>query len=439
VSPATRTWAVTLAGLALVPATLHAQSGQSSARTVAMGRSMTASARGYEAIVWNPALLGMPGRAGFSFNIVQAGLSGHSTALGPSDLWHYYHTDTLSVADKNDILTKVRSASDSTLGVGLGGDVMALGLTYKNFGVAVLGAADGNLAVSDDAVELALFGNTARRAPGQRYLGTGSDGAGVAVASVAFSWGQGIQLPVGHLAVGATVKYNRGILAGRAADLGSYVQNAPSFEARVGGHALVYDPDSSLNNGSGFGVDLGAAYEFVSGIRIAASIENLVSTMSWNESNLVYYRQEYLLRQDANSLTYSDSTISNIEKAPYNAADPAQKALRDSLLTGHPLGTMLRLGAQLSAGPVLLAGDAQFRVAKGVVAGPAQRLSVGAELPLSVIRLRGGLASDFSGGFSLSGGLGFKLGPVRLDFAAATTPGGDRQGLTVATGLSVMN
>jgi F plasmid transfer operon, TraF, protein len=438
-TPATRMRTFVLAGFTFMPAVLVAQSGQNTARAVAMGQSMTASARGYEAIVWNPALLGMPGRPGFSFNLIQAGVSAHSTALGPSDLWHYYHTDTLSVADKNDILAKVRTTSDSTLGVGVLGDVMGVGLTFKNFGVALLGTADGNLAVSSDAVELALFGNTARRAPGERYLGTGSQGAGVGAASLAFSWGQGFRLPVGHLAVGATVKYTRTLMAAQASDLGSYVQNEPSFAARVGGHALAFDWDKSHFNGSGIGVDLGAAYQFVSGIRIAASIQNLVSTMSWSDSNLVYYRKEYLLQQDANGLTYSDSTITNIDKAPYNASDPAQKALRDSLLTGHPLGTMLRLGAQLSAGPVLLAGDAQFRVAKGIVAGPAQRLSVGAELPLSVIRLRGGVASDFSGGFSLSGGLGFKLGPVRLDFAAATTPGGDRQGLMVATGLSVMN
>jgi hypothetical protein len=286
-------------------------------------------------------------------------------------------------------------------------------------------------------VELALFGNITRRAPGQRYQGSGSQGAGVGTAGLAVSWGQGIGVPVGHLAVGATVKYLRVITAGRVTDLGSFVQNAPTFEARAGAQALTFDWDQSHFNGTGFGVDLGAAYELVSGIRIAAAVENLVSTMSWKDSNLVYYRQEYILQQ--NGVEYTDSTISNIDKAPYDPTDPDQKALHDSLLTSRPLGTQLRVGAQLSAGPVLLAGDVRFRVAKGVVAGPAQRASVGAELPLSVIRLRAGLASDFSGGFGLSGGLGFQLGPVRLDFAAATTPGGDRQGLTLATGLSVMN
>ena len=434
--PAIRSIA-SLVALAVVPVAVQAQSGQSTARAVAMGRSMTASARGYEAVAWNPALLGMPGSPGFSLSLPQIGINAYSNALGPSDLWHYYRIDTLSTQDKNDILTKIRGTGDSTFGVGILADVMGLGFTFKNFGLTVFGTADGNLAVNSDLVELALVGNIARRAPGQRYVGTNSRGAGVGTVGLAASWGQGIGVPVGHLAVGATVKYLRVISAARVTDLGSYVQNAPDFEARAGGQALTFDWDQSHFNGTGFGVDLGAAYELVSGLRLAAAVENLVSTMSWKDSNLVYYRQEYLLQQ--NGIQYSDSTISNIDKVAYDPTDPEQKALRDSLLTGNPLGTRLRLGAQLSAGPVLLAGDLRFRVAKGVVAGPAQRASVGAELPLSVVRLRAGLASDFSGGFGLSGGLGFQLGPVRLDFAAATTPGGDRQGLTLATGLSVMN
>jgi len=431
-----RTRSLIITGLLLVPSLLAAQSGQSTARAIAMGRSMTASAQGYEAIVWNPALLGVPGRPKFSVNILQVGVATRSNVLSPSEVWEYYTKDSLSTDDKNAILDKIRATDDSAFGVGALGDVMAVAVTVGNFGIALTGtAADADLAVSDDAVELLLFGNTLRRAPGERYEGAGTRGAGLSAATLAVSWGQGFQLPVGHLAVGATAKFRRGILAGIGSDLGSYVQNAPDFEARAGVHALYFNPDSSLNNGNGFGLDLGAAYDFVSGIRVAVAVENLVSSMSWKEENLRYFRAEYLLEQTGSD--YQDTKVVDTTVA-YDPTDPAQVGLRDSLLGVDPFATKLRLGAQLAAGPVLLAGDMMFEVTDGIVPGTGQRASVGAELPLSVVRLRGGLATDFETGVGFSAGLGFKLGPMRLDVAGGLTPGGARKGLTFATGIAVM-
>ena len=60
------------------------------------------------------------------------------------------------------------------------------------------------------------------------------------------------------------------------------------------------------------------------------------------------------------------------------------------------------------------------------------------DLPLSVIAIRGGLATDFETGVTFGGGLGFKFGPVRFDTAANWAPGGDRQGLFFALGLGIM-
>lgn len=423
---------------ACVPAALHAQSGQSSARAVAMGRSMTASARGYEAIVWNPALLGTRDRPKFSVNILQVGAATRSNVLGPSELWDYLTADSLTTADKDDILARVRASDDSTFGVGAVVDLMTLAVTVGNFGIALSGTgADASLAVSDDAIELALYGNAGRLSPGSRYLAAGTRGAGLSAATLAVSWGQGFALPVGHLALGATAKFRRGIMAGRIVDRGSFVQNLPSFEARGDVHAVYFNPDSSTNNGSGFGLDFGAVYDFASGIRIAATVENLISSTSWKDENLLYWQAEFALEQSADGQDYLNTGEDTL--VAYDPTDPSQKALRDSLLAIDPFATKLRLGAQLTAGPVLLSGDAAFELSDGIVPGANQRFSAGAELPLLFLRLRGGLATDFDGGVGISGGLGFKLGPVRLDFAAGTTPGGDRKGLTFATGLSVMN
>ena len=85
------------------------------------------------------------------------------------------------------------------------------------------------------------------------------------------------------------------------------------------------------------------------------------------------------------------------------------------------------------------AGDAMIRVKSGLVPGESRRISAAAELPLAVVNLRGGFASDLETGITFGGGLGFKFGPVRLDSAINWAPGGDRQGLTFAFGLGIMN
>jgi len=417
---------------------MAAQSGQSTARAVGMSRSMTASARGYEAIVWNPALLGAPGRPKFSINLLQVGLGTHSNALSATEVWSYYGQDSLSVDDRNEILDKVRATDDSTFGVGALADVMAVAVTVGNFGIALTGtAADASANVKADVLELILFGNTARRAPFERYEATGSRASGVSAATLAVSWGQGFAMPVGQLALGITAKLRRGIMAGHAAALSSYVQNAPDFEARAGFHGIYFDPDSTLNNGTGFGVDLGASYDLLSGLRFAAAVENVIASMSWKDENLRYIREEYLLERSDDGRTYVDRTIADIEGA-YDSLDGQQRALRDSVFGRDPFATRLRVGAQLPAGPALIAGDAEFELSEGLVPGSSGRASVGAELPISVIVFRGGLATDFEG-FGFSGGLGFTFGPVRLDVGAALTPGGERKGFSLATGLAIMH
>jgi len=213
---------------------------------------------------------------------------------------------------------------------------------------------------------------------------------------------------------------------------------------------VYFDPDSSVNNGTGFGLDLGAAYELASGLRIAAAVENLVSSMSWKDENLLYFREQYLLSQSADGTQYMDTTLAagacdvftNEQECPttvrYDSSSATQRALRDSLLGNDPFATRLRLGAQLAAGPVQLAGDLTFELTDGIVPGAKQRASVGAEVPVSVVRFRGGVATDFDSGVGFSAGLGFKAGPVRIDFAGSLTPGGDRKGLAFATGISVV-
>ena len=416
----------------------QAQLANFSTRATAMGDGYTASARGYEAIGWNPALLAMTGRPKFSFNIVQVGAGLGSNTFGVGD-FNTYRDKFLTTADKQTLLDRVRQGDPNrTLSIDTRVGVSSLSLTVGNFGISASAAGEVGADVSSDAVELALFGNVTRKAPGQTYKGQGSGVRGWGAATVAFSYAAKLPVPVGALSVGATLKLNRGIAAVRGTDLGTSLQTSPNFDATVGFHALVTDVDSGgTNNGNGVGLDMGGAYQLASGLRFGLVLENLVNAQSWSDNNLVYYRKVFRIRQIADQLT--DTTISNIERVSYNASDPMQKSLHDSLTTGGTFPMRIRVGVNLERGKLTLAGGATIRAKQALDLGAAQQLSGGVELRLiPVLPLRAGISSDLAGGFTFAGGFGLKFGPVRIDWAGANSTSGAHKGFQVAVGMSVM-
>jgi hypothetical protein len=426
---------ILLAALGLAaPAALHAQLPRITARSLGMANSYTAAARGYEAIAWNPALLGMPGRPSFSVNVVQASAQTWSNAFDLSDVLKY-SGDTLTTEDKDVILGKIPDDAPMTLGATV--DASALAVTIGNFGIAVGGVGDVESRVGRDFVELFLFGNSARRSPGDPpYSSDSAHARGWAGGTVALAYGMPFHVGVGTLGVGITAKITQGFMLAGFQDLGTQLQNVP-FVGEVRMHGMYMKPDSSLTNGLGFGADLGFAYVLGSGLELGLAVENAISTMSWDEDALFYQRREYILSQVGT--TYVDSVVSEIEETPFDANDPLQAALRDSLVGGRTFPMRVRAGAQVRAGKFVLAGDAMVRLASGLVAGESRRVSAGAELPLGVVAFRAGVSSDLETGMAMGGGLGFKAGPVRLDGGASWSPGGDRQGLVIGFGLSVMN
>lgn len=434
--------------LVAVPTLLSAQLPVSSARATGMANAYGAAARGYEAIAWNPALLGLPDRPGFSLNLFQVGAEAGNNSFGLKDFQRYGDT-VLTKADKDTLLLKIRdcppgktvatctSTRPLSMRVGLGGT--ALAMTFGSFGLSVSGAGAVDASLSSDFVELALYGNVTRSGNGQRYLGKGTAANGWAGGTVAVAYGRALPTPVGHLAVGATLKFTQGVAVFRAEDLGTSLQTSPNFDAVLGAHALMTkDPSKNYSNGSGVGLDVGGAYELSPGLRFGLSIENLVGTMSWKDANLVYYRRLYTLTQNGDQ--FSDSTIAQDDSVPYNASVPAQKALHDSLFAHSGFPTRVRASVRLHTGMLTLLGGADLRVKEGMVSSDGQQFSAGAELlPLGILALRAGFATNFEGGTTLAGGTGLKLGPLRWDVGLTSTSSGDRKGFQVAVGFAIMN
>lgn len=436
-SPATRWYTLAAFGLLVAPATAAAQLPASSAAAIGLGQTYTAAARGYEAIQWNPALLGMPDRPGFSLGLLQSSLEARNNSFSFGDL-RKYRNDTLTTADKDTILMKIRKGTtDRALAFNLGAGVTGFGLSVGNFGLSFSGAGSADLGVSADAVELALFGNAAY--PNKVYTGQGTGASGWGGATLAIAYGRQLNVvPVGTLAVGATFKYTYGIAIGLARDMGTSLQSSPSFNATLAGQALGTDVTKSTHNGTGVGLDVGGVYQLASGLRFGLSIENLISKMSWKDDNLLYYRYAYQITQ--NGSQFSDMTIAKDSGVAYNPNDPNQLALHDSLFAHANFPMRVHGGVRFDPGPVTLMGDAMVQLRSGLGSTTTKRVSAGAELTaIPVIRLRAGLATDFNGGITLAGGVGLKAGPVRLDASVANTTGGDRQGAIVAVGLGIMN
>ncbi|MBI4501829.1 MAG: conjugal transfer protein TraF [Gemmatimonadetes bacterium] len=422
--------------LAISPAAL-AQLPSFSTRSVALGGGYTASARGFEAIAWNPALLAMPDRPKFSLNIVQGGVRAGSNTFGMGD-FNKYKDKVLTTQDKNDLLKQVRQGDSSrTLSLDVQPSVGGLALSVGSFAASLSAAGNVGADVSSDAVELALFGNVTRKGPGQRYSAAGSGVRGWGAGTFALAYGMKFPVPVGALAVGATLKINRGIVALRAENLNTTLQTSPNFQATAGFHALLSEVDTNTFNGSGVGIDLGGAYQLASGVRFGLVLENLINSTSWDDKHLIYYRQEFRLTQTGDQLV--DTTISDIDRVRYSSSDPLQKRLHDSLTTGGTYPMRIRAGVNANSGIFTLAAGLVIRAKQALDFGAAQQASAGAEIRLiPFLPLRAGMATDLAGGFTFSGGLGFKFGPVRLDGAIANSPTGDHKGFQAAVGLSIL-
>src|SRR5882724_4153152 len=196
------------------PAALAAQLPVSSARAMGMANGYGAAARGYEAIAWNPALLGLSDRPGFSLNLFQVSGELGDNAFNLSD-FQKYKDKALTTADKDTILFKVRDCPPGTtitsctatrpLSIRLGAGLTTLAMTFGSFGISLSGGGSADASLSSDFIELGLYGNVTRKGNGQRYLGTGTAANALGTGTLAIAYASRLPTPVGQLAVGATL------------------------------------------------------------------------------------------------------------------------------------------------------------------------------------------------------------------------------------------
>lgn len=393
--------------LATSAAALGAQLPNASPAAFGMAGNYTAKARGYEAVAWNPANLGMPGRPFLSLGAV---VFGGTLGMDPVDfrMLHAFSDSVVDSLTRSNWLGLVKASGRQRTRID--GGITPFALSVGPIGFQVGTAMYTNVDFSPDMFEAFMFGNAGNNGGNAKTLdltGTGISaavisGGGVSFAlPVPFKFTGGL-LPNEHLAVALTGKYvvgNAIIFAndgGSAFGANSVTVNFPTIL-----------PDSNWNGqlGVGTGADLSAAWSAGSW-RVGFLAENVFNTFKWDTTKLAY----------TTNYTYFDKDTSYSQSAdkPFGSAP---KALRDRVV-GNVFKPAFNIGVAFDPVSFLtITGDVHQQTGddNAISIGPKNRTGVGVELRIiPFIPLRAGIASVTDGwqagaGFGIHF-LGYELG-----------------------------
>lgn len=405
------------AALALAPLaaarSAAAQLPSASGAALGVADNFTARARGYHAVAWNPAGLGLAGNPGFSLALLPVrGIAG----LGPvtvSDLADY-QGQFLSDDVKADWLQRITDDGGQTGSAGA--DVTFLALNIGRLGFQASTVVRGSVNVAPDGAELLLYGNAGRTGQARDFSTGGSTIDLVATSTLALSLGIPLNLKLGAMpdqsfALGITVKQVIGHFVVRAEDRGSVLSSDPlRIEANFPA-VHTSTEEAGVNNGSGIGVDLGAAWRGGSWT-VAAALKNVINTFAWDETKLAFRPGHALFDRDTTSTDFDERPFA---QAPQFLKDAIAELKYDPVVA---VGIAFRPGSGLA-----VSADFRQRLGEGIALEPKTHAGVGVELrPLPVLPLRGGIAV-VTGGFQISGGAGLEFGAINLTAAAASRSG----------------
>lgn len=410
---------VAAAALALfaAPAAANAQLANPLPQAVGMGGNYTALARGFGAVGWNPAGLGMPDNPRFSLALLPLVTTGGLDPITPS---HFAQYDGQVIPDevKREWLKLIQDAGGEA--GSLAADVTYLAFSIGRIGIQASTNVRSRINVAPDVAEVFLFGNGGFSGnPGTYDLeGSNFDIAGTSTVAGSFAVPLSLRLgplPDQHFSVGATVTYTVGNFLVLGQEENSSISGNPlavhvrfpMIRTALAGDTASFDP-ADLDNGRGIGLDLGAAWQggiFSAGV----VVKNVINTFEWDLSRLQYRSGE--------ATWTADTSYTSFEEAPVGEA-PA--ALLERIHDLYEFSPVMSAGAAARILPFLtLTGEVRHAVKENLDVGARNHMGVGAELRiLPILPLRAGV-SLISGGYQLSGGLGLKLGPMQLSASGA--------------------
>lgn len=379
------------------------------ARTLALGGAQTATSRGLDAAVWNPANLAFSRGGALGLGGVSADIHNNSFTLGR---YNEVAGATLDHADKERLLADI-PAEGFQLNSALAANGPGVHLGRFALTTGAVAAGRGNL--DRDFFDLMLFGNEL----GQTVDFSDTWGDGYAVGNVSLSWGQPVyQGSLGRMAVGVTASYLYGLYELHVDE--AYGAVTTSFDEITG---EAFAAATTADQGSGYGLDLGAAWQAPGGWTLGLVIDNVVGTVDW--SGTVERHEMRVTAADINLL--NDDLDDSVADSDTSYA-----------VSGYSteLPRRLRMGAALDRGTYLVAADYVQGFQDQAGASTTPQLNLGLEWrPFGLLTPRGGLSLGGDRGVGVAGGLGIDMLWWQLDLAVAHRGGfssGDTKGLGFA-------
>ena len=393
--------------LAALPAT--AQLPSASTAALGLGQNFTAAARGYGAMAWNPALLAAANNGPASMTLL-TGAAG--AGLGPislSDLAEYADR-VVPAGVKTEWLTRV-SVEGAERGTA-DADATWAAAQIGRFGFQASSSVRTLADLSHDVLQLFLFGNVDDAGNPATLDFTGSRLDVAAFSTAALGFAQPLQLGAdARLLVGVTGKYTLGHVLVTSADS----RGAGSTTGFDLGFPLVHtsiNPDSiELNNGRGFGVDVGVALEF-GAWTLGATMQNVTNSFAWDSEGLRYRPLQLEAREG--------ELVAHTDEQAYESAPAALRAQVDGL----GFEPAFALGAAFApTGRLLLAADARTTSDEGMRTGATSHIGAGVQYALTNwLPVRFGAAAISHGednsGYQVGGGIGLNLGGWNLAASA---------------------
>ena len=276
--------------------------------------------------------------------------------------------------------------------------------------VSTVGEARANL--SPDAFELLMFGNAGLTGTPRDMSLAGTGGNSWAATTVALA--VGIPLPSiqnGSFAMGASLKYTIGHIAGVARDIGSVVESNP-FGVDLEVSSMLpsdFDFDNLKNNGTGIGMDLGLAWEGSTWV-LSAAVQNIFHTFQWDLAGYTFGVTDVVL--DGTSFT------ANYTEVPATGTT----SLLITELLDQRFEPVINMGvAYRQSEKLALTADFRHDTGEALVVGERSNIGMGVEfLAMPFLPLRAGVSRVSGGGLQLGAGLGLAMGPVHLSGAYLT-------------------
>lgn len=387
-------------------------------RALGMGGAYVAVARGQEALFTNPANLALPGNPHTSAAAPQLTLAGTLNGITFGDANDLRGFDELSAEQRADILGRVPEEGVSA-DVDLRVPVFSMSVRRAMFGVTY--NVTGRHGVARDVADLVLNGVSLQRLlPGNTNPYDAQDILDRSQGYRASYWdfAGGYAHRVGPVSVGVVGHY---LLGGRLVRSGAVgVDTVLSLTAP---DVRVTYAGVRREGASGFGVDVGAAYQPTPTLTLSAAVANAVNTLEWKGEREIY-------NVVLDRTNYENGDPEQIRNEYAESGQPLARAdarllarsqgLIDDLDVGAELAPTLRAGAtwEPRAGTTV-AASYQGELAESRLGGPWNRsLSIGFQQKIPVVTLRAGAATDLESGALLGGGL--SLGPLHLGAARVT-------------------